>query len=441
MNPEFRRNLWLELTLHRLVAMPLVLALVLVLVYVTSGATPRDSLAVAAGVIAAGLLALWGARNAADAVPEEVRARTWDAQRMSAVGPWAMTWGKLFGATAFAWYGGLMALAVLVLAAPRDWAHPSVEIAALIFAASLLAQGVGAISGLAIARKGVARQGAAGAWLLVIAIVLLGPAVSLFSAPQPPVTWWRREFDLVNFMLASAAAFAAWSVFGVYRLMCAELQVRTTPWALAAFALFLSAYLAGFALPAGAGFTLARDAVIASGILVSGGITYLMLFSEQTGVIALRRVQVRLVRGELQRALEELPCWPVSFVLAAGFCVLGTAFFDAGARGGELLREISLGPAPLLLLLARDVAIYLVFALARQPKRVEAAAAFYLVLLYAVVPWLLHAAGLTALAQLVLPPVFTKPGYAAAVAAAQAAMAAALVVWRWRAARRAEGRA
>ena len=35
---------------------------------------------------------------------------------MSAIGPWAMTWGKLIGAPAFAWYAGAILLAVFVVA-------------------------------------------------------------------------------------------------------------------------------------------------------------------------------------------------------------------------------------------------------------------------------------------------------------------------------------
>jgi hypothetical protein len=435
MNPEFRRNLWLELTVHRMVAMPVVLGLVFALVYAASDADPRASLALAAALIAAGLTGLWGARNAADSVPEEVRGRTWDAQRMSAIDPWAMTWGKLLGATAFAWYGGLMALAVLVLAAPRDWTHSSAKIAALIVAASVLAQGVGAIAGLMVARKGPARQGAASSLVLLLVILLLGPGLGVFASLEQPVTWWGRDYGLVDFSLASAAVFALWALAGVYRMMCAELQVRTTPWVLAAFVLFVTGYVAGFMVPPGAGLVRSRDALLVSGLLLSGVVTYLMLFSEQTSVVVLRRVQVRLARGELRRAMEELPGWPASLALAGAFCSLGVVFLggDGRAAGRDLLPQLSLAPLPLFLLLARDAAIYLIFAFARRPRRVEAAAAFYLVLLYVVLPWLLHAAGLTALAELVLPPVFTRPGYAAAVAAAQAAIAAGFAAWRWRA--------
>ena len=104
MNPELRRNLWLELSMHRLVAMPVVLVLVLALISARSS-DPWPAVFDAALWILVLVLHLWGGRNAAEAVTEEVRDRTWDWQRLSSLVPWQMTWGKLFGATAYSWYG------------------------------------------------------------------------------------------------------------------------------------------------------------------------------------------------------------------------------------------------------------------------------------------------------------------------------------------------
>src|SRR6185295_11370451 len=311
---EFNRNLWLELTPHRLIAMPVLLVLVLALVYAVSE-EKMTSVAAVASFIATGLLGLWGARSTADCVMEEVRARTWDAQRMSAIGPWAMAWGKLLGATSFAWYGGLMALVALLLAAPRGWTHPTGKVAALIALGSLLAQCLTCLAGVSAARKGYARQGTASAWLIVLLIVAVGPGTGFLSSEHIPVAWWHDRYDAMNFLLASVACFAAWSVFGVYRALCAELQVRTTPWAFAAFVLFLTAYIAGFFVVPGADSARARDALLIAGLGVAGTLTYLQLFAEQTGVMVFRHVQVRLARREWRRALEELPCWPVGFAI------------------------------------------------------------------------------------------------------------------------------
>ena len=433
LNPEFRRNLWLELTPHRLLAMPLLLGLVLALVYLLSGVDKRESVAGWAAMIAAGLLLIWGARSAGDSVFEEVRARTWDAQRMSAIGPWAMTWGKLFGAASFSWYGGLMALAVLAVSSPEGWAHSTIKLAALIAAAGLLAQGAACLTGLAAARKSTAPRTSLGSWLVVVLIIMVGPSIGFLTTEQRPIAWWGESYRAMNFVLASVACFAAWAVFGVYRSLCAELQVRTTPWAFAAFALFLTSYVAGFwTIP---GIELAargRTAFVLAGLLVCGTLTYVQLFAERTGVIVFRRVQVRLTRGELRRALEELPCWTVGFALTGIFCALGVALLPGGAFGSLPARNAALVPLPLFFLLGRDVCVFLFFSFARQPRRVEGATLFYLVLLYGILPWLLRAAHFDDLADLVLPPVLEGAGKASVIAAVHFAAAAALVAWRWR---------
>jgi len=468
LNPEFRRNLWLELSVHRLVAMPAILALVLALVY-TASDDKLDATAGAAALVAAVLLGIWGTRCAADCVMEEVRARTWDGQRMSAIGPWAMTWGKLFGSSSFAWYGGLMSLAVVLLAAPRGWEHPPAKVAALIVSVSLLVQGMACFAGLVAPRKGYARPGAFSVLLVVLLLIFMGPAASLVGAEgHLPVRWWGQSYERVNFVLASAACFAAWAVFGCYRLMCAELQVRTLPWAFVAFAAFLTAYLPGFWIVPEAGFAGTLNVVLIGGLLIAAALTYVQLLSEHSGVIVFRRVLLRLRRGaasgperdahrhrrpstagvllrlrrgETQRALEELPCWPIGLALAGAFSVLGLLLLDPIAMPGSSDRSLALVPLPAFLLLARDAAILLVFAFAWQPRRVETAAFFYLVLLYGIVPALLKAAGLETIAELVLPPVLEAPGKATLVAAVQLAIAVALVQWRLRAYARREAKA
>ena len=123
-NPELRRYLWLELTTARLVAMPLVISALGLL----AGASAWEAGQPTGGVdvlqaISAGavtcfvlLVLLWGTRLAAGAVVREVADRTWDQQRLSSVGAWDMAWGKLFGSTVYVWYGGLLLLAVAVVA-------------------------------------------------------------------------------------------------------------------------------------------------------------------------------------------------------------------------------------------------------------------------------------------------------------------------------------
>ena len=157
-------------------------------------------------------------------------------------------------------------------------------------------------------------------------------------------------------------------------------------------------------------------------------------------MIVFRRVQLRLRRAETRRALEEMPCWPVGLALAAGFCILGLLLLDPIAAPSTSDRNLRLVPLPVFLLLARDAGILLIFAFAWQPRRVETATFFYLVLLYGIVPGLLSAAGMAAVAELVLPPVLESPGKATVVVVVQLAIVAALVYRRMRAYQHQEAR-
>ena len=104
MNPELKRNLWLELSAHRLI-----LGLVVIFAIAFAARAMLPSLALFGFVLIA---VFWGARQAAAAVIEEARERTWDIQRMSSMDPWTMTWGKLLGSTSMAWYGGAICLVI-----------------------------------------------------------------------------------------------------------------------------------------------------------------------------------------------------------------------------------------------------------------------------------------------------------------------------------------
>lgn len=69
---------------------------------------------------------------------------------------------------------------------------------------------------------------------------MFGPVLGLFSELGKSTYWWGRDNARVDFVLGSALVFAGWAVLGAYRVMCQELQVRTTPWAWLVFSLFLT---------------------------------------------------------------------------------------------------------------------------------------------------------------------------------------------------------
>lgn len=105
MNPELTRNLLLECTPLRLVAAASLIVLSALAIVGVDAATPwsdklgwAEDLIWASHIASMALIAFWGARKAADGVAAEMRERTWDQQRLSGLGPWSMTLGKVLGA-------------------------------------------------------------------------------------------------------------------------------------------------------------------------------------------------------------------------------------------------------------------------------------------------------------------------------------------------------
>jgi hypothetical protein len=245
------------------------------------------------------------------------------------------------------------------------------------------------------------------------------------------LTWYGVTFDTADFLLASVIVFSAWAVFGAYRVMCVELQVRTTPLAWCAFTLFLSAYVAGFpGEQAGAGVGVFGYMCV-SGLAVSVVLSYVMLFSEENSAMGLRRMLLRAGRGQWLRVFEEMPCWPGTVALAVIFAAGTMASSALHRHSVEFLNQLTLMPLVFVFLLARDAAIVLFFAFSRQPRRVEATALIYMVILYWLLPGLLRIAGMEAAADYVLP-LFIKPAAGSLIACAQAAIAIILCIARWR---------
>ena len=428
MNPELRRNLWLELTLHRLLALPAGLALLMLLIRALAGEEAARPISIAAAAVFVGFTVIWGAIQVGESVLGELRGRTWDGQRLSSLEPWTMTWGKLAGAPSFGWYGGAMCLLLYLVFSPGP---DRLEHAGLMLSSALLLHSISLVGAITAARRGLVRT-SAGSWMLGLLLLFAGPGISIVFADNADIGWWGVARDRIAFLLASFTVFAAWGVFGAHRLMCQELRVRTTPWAWAAFLLFVAVYFAGFGIRATDTVGQQVNVVLIAGLIATLAAIYPLLFTEATGAMTVRRVLLRVAGRDWRRALQEMPLWPVTLALGFAFCALTVLL--AGPRDGEnpLFGTAVLAPIPLFLLVLRDAALYMFFALARQAKRAEAATIFYLLLLYWLVPMLLRASGAKRAADFVLPPFWDQPGLAAVVALAQAVGIGAAVVWRWR---------
>ncbi len=427
-NPEFKRTLWLSLSPHRLVAMPVLLVLTLLAVALGSPADQvAGSLYTTSITLFIFIVWLWGARNANSAIVDELRDKTWDQQRMSALAPWTMTWGKLFGATSFNWYGGAICLLVAavsgVMAGEPDVAPMLLALCAggVLLHAMLIALNLHTSQ----YDSRIIQRGGLG-WLVIILVFIFIP---VFNSNQgKPVLWWDMEIDHALFWLDSALLFAACAIFGAWRVVSNALQVRTLPWAWPTLACILAAYFGGFMHESGR-----IPPVLLVGLFVSIAMSYAALFSEPNNLLRWRKLRLLQERKDWRRWLEHLPLWPSTLALTFLFAalILLSSPGEYAAHGRTLLQPAH--ALTLALMLLRDACVLLFFAFAPDNRRALGAAMLYLIVLNILLPFLAGVADLEGVRYFFLPfDPERDPWNSVLVMTLHTGLALTLVSWRVR---------
>ena len=312
-NPEFQRQLWLNwrpsLALWTLLLCSLILALPLVL------SDAHERLA-SLGLTA--VFGLWASTTgyasvlAARSLSEEVRQHTWDWQRLSALTPWQMAWGKLLGATVPAWlYAALFGVTSVVAASVWEllWgAHRAWHLLMLAVLWGLATQ--------AWAMNAVLVRWHAGPWqqrsLWLLALIGLHLVLGLVRALPSPEhhPWWG--WNLGNWGLAYVLGLAACGLglLALWRQLCERLDVPTLPWAWPVGLVVAGVASAGVWHTQAAALWphLAGWALVATAFI---GLQHMAGHAR-----AWRQVQWGLQQRRWRNAWQALPLWPISWLLA-----------------------------------------------------------------------------------------------------------------------------
>jgi len=433
-NPEFRRNLWLELTPYRLVGMPLVLGAIFLLVYFVNDRQLNEQFATTAAVFYGILSFLWGTRLASESVVSEIRDHTWDNQRMSSVGPWEMTWGKLLGSTIYPWYGATLCLVVYLLAQDsHSYPVHTVKVVVLLLASGLFSQGIALLSSMQAIRKDRNYSRSQAAAFLVLGVLVVVPVLSLAFNEHTTFTWYGDKYEGFGFVLVTLLAFLAWTVTGIYRLMRGELQIQNGPWVWLGFVLFLMGYGAGFvtvevsdpALPVSAVRLLLSFAIAAL-------VTYLMAFSERKDPVAWQRLLGHFRKREWRRLLDELPCWTITLGVTLLTAVLAVLYLVLTVNPAASQASLAAFIIMMACFVMRDLGLLLFFNLGRNPKRADMLTVLWLAMLYGVMPTILAAVNLDLLTTLFWPRKDLQPALGMMAVAVEVLVICWLVARRWR---------
>lgn len=440
MNPELTRNLWLELSPRRLATMPIILALIFFAAGLSGGSTYRP--ATVAVMLYYFIVVIWGARNAALSVVGEIRDRTWDLQRLSALSAQDMTWGKLFGATAYNWYGGAICLAV-ILAYGFTHNDPISVVIDLIYylAIGVIAQAAALLASLLAVRR---RQSHTRLEIffyqlagLIAAIAVIwvwdraDPAGSMLTHKPPTdfIQWWGHGFDARPFLLVSLAIFTVWTLVACYRTMRLELQMRNGPLVWLGFLAFTGIYVAGFDA------WLSQDPMMAQWSAISlrlalaatafGFLTYVMVFLEPKDRVHYRWLAYEISVGNIGKFANGLQAWMTSY--AACFIFSGLLIWSQMSAAN--LESVALIVAGLGFL-TRDVSLFVLVHALPGKRRGDFSVLLALFALYVLAPAIVNGLDLKGALGFFYPQPGNAAWLGAAIAWAEAVLVALLAASR-----------
>ncbi len=453
---EFKRNLWLEFSLQRLIVLPLILAGILFLSHQGYKELPTDeyisSMQSRISTVFMLLVLLWGARQVSRGINEELAQRTWDFQRMSSLTAMDMLVGKCFGSPAYAWYGGLMLIGSYVGYDIYGTTEPLfifttalhfLLITTLVHAATLMF----AVLMLRNAAYRHKPRGSTFYTALVLVLVLpayglglafnainLMPNGEMLESAFDTVSWFKFDFYSHGFVIASIATFTLWALLGAYRMLASELQYRQ--WALAwpIFIVFLCAYLAGFVWEQTpdtslSPLALSSEALIALSIISSA--LYLSVFFDRIDIGTYRTLQHAWRTRNLSQLLSVLPWWLTCVVLSVIATI--TALVQATLNDAELATTLwFIGAAYGFML--RDIAIMHLLAFGGV-RRLRSAFFVYLAVLYGLIPAIfVETDHMRAVAAML--PTLDFETVSMASAWGQMLVVVGLCLWRWQRSKR-----
>ena len=426
MNPEFQRNLYLEFSYARLIGMPAFLLVTFSLTYLLDDKTLDQVTANTALGLYIAIILFWGARQSAECIFEELRNNTWDIQKTSAISPWSLAWGKLFGSTLYNWYGGLLCLLVYGMAS-SELEYNMLSWVCLL-AGGLLAQSLSLLVSLfSLRRKQNFSSSFSYLFVLFILFTIMPMMLNIDKLYNADIYWYGKQYQLAYFSVISLVIACIWAIVGIYRLLADELRMRTLPWVWLAFVAFVVIYLTGVLVvddkdqQQGLG-----GALILVGFCVCIALSYLLLFIDENNPMLLRKVWIYSQQGQWLRMLQEMPCWLVSVALALLATVALTLLYPM-----EKMDEINLYPGVVFLLMLRDICILLFFSYAANPKRAMSLTLLYMICLYALLPAIFQSMNAGFLAGLVLPVLNDKPLIATLSAGLQTLFIGFLLFQRW----------
>lgn len=423
-NPEFRRNLWVEMKKSKLVAMPLVLCAAFFIVYLLNDSILNEEIAWVGILLYVLFVFVGGTRQAAEAISREANLGTWWSQRMSAVGPWKMTWGKLFGATSFMWLGGFLSLIFYVLCMSGEihgiksddayslikrllnkeitWETVIINIISYI-SLGVLAQSISMLSSLYSMqyRRNFERFEVLFFQFLgaVLAFPVLQSALTRgVSWDSGVISWYGVEYAKPVFMSVVILSLIVWSIIGIYTIMRSEFRLENSPMIWLSFVSYMVILVIGVNFEYEARFTGGYQFPIPIGGLLAFnllfGLMYLMACGESRDALRLHLLKHCIKERRYKKLFSILPRTVVTLPVAIVFIsyiVTQVRQPFPGEKGYMLMQVMPYCIVASFFFMVRDICFIYYFAVKRKGKTHNNVFAILVLLMtYTLIPAILY---------------------------------------------------
>lgn len=383
MNPELLRNLRLEFSMQRLIAMPVILAVIFALIWFTDWEAPAERLYSGAVVVLYVIVLLWGVRKSAGSLAGELANNTWDGQRLLAMSAGELLAGKLLGAASYPLYGAAICLCTAFAATfafDGNSSRQALLIHVLVIALALVFAFLVA-SVLMTRRMGRTGVSVTLCQIITLLVILYFPFVSPFFIGEELLmeipdsfdqggpfiwlspfvgggaTWYGIEFSQFAFRVLTLSLLLLWAILGARHILRVELQYRSIGWTLPGFMLFCILYFGGLVYldfawilgNADAPSTLRKIYPLTlHGFLITLVVAYLVMFLAPKSENELQRFISAIRSGVPRAAALDAPPWlvAVEVVLLAFLAhAVVVAFSPTGQSDAKLFDLIGdLGP-------------------------------------------------------------------------------------------------
>jgi len=426
-NPEFAKNIWLELSPIRLISMPAIIILIVGLIFMNS-ASSSDAIKYIHNISLGGFIIiglLWGMKSASDSILDEFNEKTWDWQKTSSMGPWKLAFGKLFGSTIYNWYGSLICFAVFMFSIADD-ANTGIEIRKgfLMIISMISLHGLMILMALQMVRKNTGRNKIKSNRLFITGFLFIGFSSSILSnniflgKTIIDIAWYGIPMNYSEIAIISGLFYCFWIIAGLYRSMRAELQFSDAPvwWIVFIISNFIFQYgffISNQSMPG----AISLAACLGLSMIQSLFIVYFLALNESKNIVNFRQLLTCIKQKEYNTLFQNIPLWLITLPIAFIFGLLAALVFmivPLSSSGYNMFNELHLQNRfeLILILMAifgfviRDLGVLLLLNFSSRSKRADATMIVYLFLIYSILPMLTKDMGV---ASIFYP--YQKSGY------------------------------